>query len=246
VTAANLVDDTTAALNSEQAGMKFAANSGSFVVHVTNKATGLSTSTLVQVDLDGANGNDTTLASLQASLDGVDGINASLSGGRLSIAADTANVEFSFSQDSSGVLAALGVNNFFGGTDAHDIAISAAIKDNPSLLAAARNGEKGDNQTALAIAALEGTALSSLGGATLKETYESMINGVATSAASAKVNADATGTIRQTLAAQREALSGVSLDEEAVNMIKQQRAFQGAAKLIGTINEMMDTLLNIV
>jgi flagellar hook-associated protein 1 FlgK len=216
------------------------------VVHVTNKTTGLSTSTLVQVDLDGANGNDTTLTSLQASLDAIDGVSANLSGGRLSLAAESGNVEFSFSQDSSGTLAALGINGFFTGSDASNIAISDAIKSRPSLLAAAKNGEKGDNQTALAIAGLEGASVAALDGATLKQTYESMINGIATTAAASKVNAEATATIRSTLTAQREALSGVSLDEEAVNMIKQQRAFQGAAKLIGTINEMMDTLLQIV
>jgi flagellar hook-associated protein 1 FlgK len=79
----------------------------------------------------------------------------------------------------------------------------------------------------------------------MKQTYEAMVDGVATSAAAAKTNAEATSTVRQTLDAQRETLSGVSLDEEAVNLIKQQRAFQGAAKLISTVNEMMQTLLNI-
>ena len=38
--------------------------------------------------------------------------------------------------------------------------------------------------------------------------------------------------MQDTLQAQRESLSGVSLDEEAVNLIRQQRAFQGAARLI--------------
>ena len=36
------------------------------------------------------------------------------------------------------------------------------------------------------------------------------------------------------------------LDEEAVNLIRQQRAFQGAARLITTVNELMDTVLNLV
>jgi flagellar hook-associated protein 1 FlgK len=139
----------------------------------------------------------------------------------------------------------LGINGFFTGSDASDIAVSDVIRSKPALLAAARNGERGDNQTALAISALESTALESLGGASLKESYEAMINGVATSAAAAKSNAEAATTVRQTLEAQRESLSGVSLDEEAVNLIKQQRAFQGAAKLIQTVNEMMQTLLNM-
>jgi flagellar hook-associated protein 1 FlgK len=205
----------------------------------------LSTSTLVQVDLDGKNGNDTTLQSLKTSLDAITGISASLSGGRLSIQSDSTDVQFSFSQDSSGALAALGINSFFTGKDAADIAVNSAVSGNPSLLAAAQNGERGDNQTALAIAGLESTSLDSLNGATLKQTYESMVNGVAIGAATAKTNADAASTIRQTLEAQRESLSGVSLDEEAVNLIKQQRAFQASAKLISTINEMMQTLLQM-
>ena len=52
--------------------------------------------------------------------------------------------------------------------------------------------------------------------------------------------------MKETLAAQREALSGVSLDEEAVNLMRQQRAFQGAARLVAAVDEMMQTVLNLV
>ncbi|MDB5296533.1 MAG: FlgK, partial [Phycisphaerales bacterium] len=48
-----------------------------------------------------------------------------------------------------------------------------------------------------------------------------------------------------TLSSQRESLSGVSLDEEAVNLMREQRAFQGAARLITAVNEMMDVVLNM-
>jgi flagellar hook-associated protein 1 FlgK len=245
LSASNTVSDVNVALNNKDSGLKFPPQTGSFVVHVRNKTSGLVTSTLVQVDLDGKNGNDTTLQSLQSSLDGIANISANISGGRLSVSADSSDVEVSFSQDSSGVLASLGINNFFTGSDAHDIAVSNVIQSTPALLAAAKNGERGDNQTAQSIAGLESMSLDSLGGASMKESYESMINGIATSSAAAKTNAQAATTVRQTLEAQRESLSGVSLDEEAVNLIKQQRAFQGAAKLISTVNELMDELLHL-
>ena len=96
------------------------------------------------------------------------------------------------------------------------------------------------------IADLESAPLTGLNGATLKDTYETMVNGIATSSAGAKTNLQATQVVVDTLSAQREALSGVSLDEEAVNLMKQQRAFQGAARLITAVNEMMDTVLNMV
>ena len=70
VTSTYCVNDPTVALNDPASGLKFTPKNGSFVVHVKQKATGLETSTLVQVDLDGLNANDTTLNSLTASIDG--------------------------------------------------------------------------------------------------------------------------------------------------------------------------------
>jgi flagellar hook-associated protein 1 FlgK len=245
-TGTNAVDDPTLALNDPKSGLKFTPANGSFVVHVKNKTTGLTTSTLVKVDLDGLNNNDTTLNSLAADIDGIANISAQVNAGKLTVSADSGDVEVSFSQDSSGVLAALGVNSFFTGSKAADIAVNQNIVDDPSQLAAAKNGEKGDNQTALAIAGLENTAVAALGGASMKDNYQAIVNGVSTSAASAKSNAEATQVVQQTLEAQRESLSGVSLDEEAINLMKQQRAFQGAARLITAVNDMMDQLMNMV
>jgi flagellar hook-associated protein 1 FlgK len=116
----------------------------------------------------------------------------------------------------------------------------------PQLLAAAKNGDPANNQTALAIAALETQPVASLNGTSLKDSYQSMIDGIASQTSAAKTNAEATQTVMNTLAAQRESLSGVSLDEEAMNLMKQQRAFQGAAKLVTTVNDMMQTVLDMV
>ena len=44
----------------------------------------------------------------------------------------------------------------------------------------------------------------------------------------------------------RESISGVSIDEEMINMIKFQQAFNAAARLIGVAEEMMDNLINRV
>ena len=52
--------------------------------------------------------------------------------------------------------------------------------------------------------------------------------------------------VRETLESQREALSGVSLDEEAINLMRQQRAFQGAARLVAAVDEMMKTIIAMV
>jgi flagellar hook-associated protein 1 FlgK len=243
VTATNAVRDATVALNSPASGLKFTPSNGSFVIHVKQTDTGLDTSTLVLVNLSGAGG--TSLNSLAASLSAISGVTATVNGGKLTISTASPGTQISFSQDSSGTLAALGVNNFYTGSDARDIAVNAAIQNQPSLLAAAKNGQPADNQTARAIADLESTAVGSLNGSTLKDSYQSLVNGIGAATAAAKTDAEATQSVSDTLEAQRSSLSGVSLDEETMNLMKQQRAYQGAAKLISTINAMMQTLLQM-
>ena len=245
VTATDPVAVTNIALNDPATGLAFTPANGSFVLHVKQKATGLVTSTLVQVNLDGA-GPQTTLDSLRTDLAGIAGVTASATGGRLQIGAASDAVEISFSQDTSGTLAALGVNSFYTGKDARDIAVNTALQGRPALLAAARNGEKGDNQTARAIAALESQPMAALNGTSLKDAYQGMVNGVAAAASGARTEAEASRVVRETLEGQREALSGVSLDEEAINLMRQQRAFQGAARLVAAVDDMMKTILAMV
>jgi flagellar hook-associated protein 1 FlgK len=244
-TATNSMPDPSLSLDDPLSGLPSAPTNGSFVMHVTDTTTGLTSSTLVQVNLGGPPAADTTLNSLAASINAIPNISASISGGKLTISSDSPNVQFSFSQDSSGALAALGINTFFSGKNAADIAVNNTVVADPSMVAAAQNGDTGDNTNALALAGLGDAPINSLSGASLNQTYQSMINGIANSAASATTNAEAASTVQQTLQAQHDSLSGVSLDEEAVNLITQQRAYQGAARFISTVDQMMQTLLAI-
>lgn len=244
-TSTNQVLDPTVPLNNAKAGLAFTPTNGSFVVHMTDKSTGLSTSTLVQVDLDGLNNNDTTLNGLAAKLNAIPNLQASVVGGQLKLQTSSSTETMSFSQDSSGVLAALGINSFFTGKDAMTIAVNSTVAADPSNIAAAKNGDQGDNQTALAISQMESTSFASLSNQSLTASYRGMIDGIGTGAATAKTDADATQQVQQTLEAQRQSLSGVSLDEEAVNLIQQQRAFQGTARFVSTVDQMMQTLLQM-
>ena len=63
------------------------------------------------------------------------------------------------------------------------------------------------------------------------------VNQVATDASGAKSTAQAAQTVNDTLESQRSALSGVSMDEEAVNMMRQQRAFQAASRVVSAVDE---------
>ncbi len=245
VTAVNSVADPAVALNSPQNGLTNVPNNGSFVVHVTDAATGLSTSTLVKVSLTGNPATDTTLNGLQAELAGINGVNSTIANGKLTISAANPGQQISFSQDSSGTLAALGINTFFTGSSAVTIAVNQTVANNPALLAAAQNGDTGDNQTATAIANLDSTPVGSLNGMSLNDAYQTMATGVANSVANAKTDSISSAAVVQTLTSQRQSLSGVSLDEETVNLIQQQNAYSAAARLITTVNDMLTSLMAI-
>jgi flagellar hook-associated protein 1 FlgK len=42
----------------------------------------------------------------------------------------------------------------------------------------------------------------------------------------------------------RESTSGVNLDEEMTNMLAYQRAYEGASRVLSTIDSMLDTIIN--
>jgi flagellar hook-associated protein 1 FlgK len=243
VTGTNEVDSPTAALNSATAGLAYPPTNGSFVVHVTG-SDGSSVSTLIPVNLKGK-ATDTTLNSLEASLNAVSGVSASIVNGHLKVSAANAGSTITFSQDSSGTLAALGINTFFTGSNAEDIAVNPVLTADPTQLAAAQNGTPGDNGTALAIAALETTPAS---GATqtLQATYQGMVNGVADTVSAATTQATASAAVTTALTTQQQATSGVSLDEEMVNMLQQQQAFQASSRVVATVETMMASLIAMV
>ena len=68
--------------------------------------------------------------------------------------------------------------------------------------------------------------------------------GVRTDAA--KNAADAAATVTQGLDAQRSAVSGVSVDEESVNLLTFQRQYQGAARFISVVDQMTQTLISLI
>lgn len=129
-------------------------------------ASGQTVSYRIDVDLDGQNGDDTTLTSLAAQINAT-AANVTAAVGvynKLTLTAD-AGFEFTFGHDgaaarddTSNVLAALGINTFFVGTDASDIAVNDAIAARAELLAASSVNISGDGANAGLLAAFGWTA----------------------------------------------------------------------------------------
>lgn len=247
VAAANRVADADAALNSSATGLAFRPRHGSFQIHVTQQSTQLRASTTIQVDLDGiAPDADTTLNQLTAAIDAVENVSATVDlDGRLHIAVDGSDFEISFSEDSSGVLAALGINSFFAGADASDIAVGDIVNATPDMIAASRTHHPGDNANALALAAMKDQPVADLGGQSLLQAWGRHVEELAMRLDRSDQQLEADSVVNDSLRAQQQAVSGVNGDEEVINLLAFQRAYQGSARFLRVVDELMETLLSL-
>lgn len=236
--------------NTTLAGLPFSATNGGFTVHVRNE-NGSSSETRIDIDLDGLDNagqpgfaDDTNAEDIRAALDAIDGISASFdASGRLQIEAEP-GFSFSFSEDTSGVLAVMGVNSFFTGDNAADIGVREDVEVMLGRLD--ENGQFIANGTAKLIGELGERAIGGLGGRSIQKFWGEQTTEIATQTASARNKANSDAMVRESLNAQRASVSGVSIDEESINLLSFQRQYQGAAQIITTAQEMFDTLLALV
>ncbi|GMU80722.1 MAG: hypothetical protein AMXMBFR47_05930 [Planctomycetota bacterium] len=248
LTSERAVLSTSAVLNTTDAGLPFPVRNGTFFVKVRDVESGAVTTRQIDIDLDGLNGNDTTLESLRAQLDAVPGVTATIGAdNRLSLTADNGS-DISFADDNSGVLAALGLATFFKGTNAATIGIADAVDADPRLIAASVSGAANDGENAGRMAQLAASDVTSalLGNRSIANYHSDMVGDLAVIGGAALDGYEAADAVYQGLYAQRESISGVSLDEEAINMTKYERAYQGAARYITVLNEMTDEVLRLL
>ncbi len=241
--------------NSSFNGLPFAAVNGGFSVTVRDQAGGQSRTVRIDVDLDGLTAaglsgttDDTSPQDIADAIDAINGLSASFNAeGKLQIAAEP-GFSFNFADDSSGVLAVMGINSYFTGTDAATIAVNGELLADPTRLSAGRdqNGVFVENGTALAITSLQSTGIESLGGRSLTEYWRDTVQATGTQTASTNSLAQAAAVVHESLEAQRAAVSGVNIDEESIDLMNYQRQYQGAARLISIANELTQTLLGLV
>ena len=86
----------------------------------------------------------------------------------------------------------------------------------------------------------------SAGGQTLRQMWTSHVEDFAIRLGESKRGAEANAVVVEALRTQQQAISGVNLDEEAISMLTYQRAFQGAARFISVVDQMIETLLGLV
>ncbi len=242
VTSSNTVSDPT--IDLATAGLPFSFTPGTFELNVyDNTGAAVAGSPFTITIAAGDSLND-----VAAQINALANIAATVNGdGALEITS-APGFTFGFSNDQTGLLAALGTNALFTGTNAQTMGVNQAIAANPQLLAGAFStdpADTGDNTAALALAAVQNGKYLLGGSATINDFYESLVVGIGIDARAA----DATFTVQQTFVEsaqrRRQEISGVSLDEEVASLILFQRAFEASARVITVTDRMLESLLNV-
>jgi len=134
---------------------------------------------------------------------------------------------------------------FFTGDSAQDLAINPAILDDYNRIVTSRSGADGDNDIALEIAALLNTPVEGGSGLSISDSYRTVIIQVAAQRSRYEFLVENQDNMVVAVEARLEAVRGVSLDEEGANLIKFQNSYDAAARVITTVQDLFDTLLNL-
>jgi flagellar hook-associated protein 1 FlgK len=125
----------------------------------------------------------------------------------------------------------------FTGTGAANLAISATVLSNPSLIAAGNGSGPLDGSNALAMSKIQNSA-------SVTPAFQTMVANLGQTVNTAASNQTTQDQVTQQLQTQRDSVSGVSIDEEMTNLINFQQAYDASARFITTISGLYDTLVN--
>jgi flagellar hook-associated protein 1 FlgK len=129
------------------------------------------------------------------------------------------------------------------GSNAGAASTMAVALTTPDQIAASSDGTQGDNSNATALAGLQNQPI--VAGQTAGDYYSNLIDQVGNDVSNATSEQEAVGLVLQQLTNQRSSVSGVSLDEEAANLVLYQRAYEAAARVISVVDELNGATLDM-
>jgi flagellar hook-associated protein 1 len=174
------------------------------------------------------------------------GVRVSFGAGELSqTAGNVFALEALADSDTADLLVATGMNAFFLGSSAADIAVNPDLVANPDRLSAGSSDAEGDGGNLARLVGLRDLDLEALGTNTIEDFYADIVGDIGFSTAAATSALDAQGQLLAQLEADREQVSGVNLDEEAVDLMRFQQAYEASARFLTIAQEMTQTLINL-
>ena len=205
----------------------------------------------LQITVTDGDGNTVTTLNVGSgyaageSLDLGNGINIALSTGDL-VSGNTFDVDAFVETDTSGVLAAVGINTFFSGNNATNIAVRSEIVNSPGRIATALGADMTDNRNALRMENLRNHALESLDSMTPGEFYRRLVIDTGQQVSVKQIRQDSIEAMLQNLANQESENSGVDINDEAAQMLVFEQMFNAMAKYLSNIQVLISTVMEII
>ena len=145
----------------------------------------------------------------------------------------------------------MGMSRFFDGDSAQNITVDLALRDDPDTLQGFSAPVSGNNTMANDMVQLQYETLTfyhkngTESTETIEGYYRYFTAVIATDAESiGRVN-ETNQALYNTIYSEFQSISGVNMDEELANLMKFQTAYGANAKVLTTIDQMLDTLLGI-
>ena len=239
----SVVADTGVPLT--EAGLAFDPKNGSFDISILDEQGELLSTHRINVKMLGLV-SDSTVQSIVADIDAIDGVRATVtSSGQVKIESEAGTSTFVFGEDTSGFIAAAGINTLFVGDDAFDIAVNPKILENSDFLNISRGGVGEDTNVLADLVDLIDKPFKEFGGTSVRGIYERGIANLGQKISLQSSTSEGLRNFYATLQSQHLAISGVNIDEESIKLISYQRAFQASSRVIATASEMLELLVNL-
>ncbi|MBS4281726.1 flagellar hook-associated protein FlgK [Campylobacter vulpis] len=146
---------------------------------------------------------------------------------------------------------AFSVGGFFSGSDASDIRIKDSLLNDPSTVRASKNGVDSGNDMANQIIRLQYEKVSfynkdgTIDELTMEEYYRKFTGKIASDGENNNVIHKSNMTLYNSVYAEYQSKSGVNTNEELAALIQWQSSYGAAAKIVTTVDQMLDTLLGL-
>jgi flagellar hook-associated protein 1 FlgK len=178
-------------------------------------------------------------------LDFDNGFKVAISAGDLNDG-DTFEVDAFASTDTSGLLAATGINTFFAGTGAAGMRISDNVAESPGRIATALGGDFTDNANILRLVSIGSLEINELDSLTVGQFYRKLVTDIGQQLSIKDISKTNVENLMQTLNNRQSEISGVDINEEAAQMLVFEQMFQAMAKYLTTVNSTLTSIMNIV